>query len=168
MAPRIRSFPPLADRRSVVLVLGTMPGPEALRKREYYGFSGNHFWRIMADLFDGGRPLDYLERIALVKRHRIALWDVLASCERVGAADSAIRAERPTDIARLLARHPGIGMIFLNGGTCERLYRKYHGDRIPLPRLRLPSTSPAHASIPYSRKLEAWSAVARYLETVHA
>lgn len=142
-----------------------MPGPVALRKREYYGFNGNHFWRIMADLFADGRPLDYRQKIALVRRNRIALWDVLASCERLGAADSAIHAERPTDIPGLLARCPRIGMIFLNGGTCDRLFRRYHGDRIALPTLRLPSTSPAHASIPYSRKLEAWSAIARHLES---
>ncbi len=145
-----------------------MPGPEALRRKEYYGFPGNHFWRIMADLFAGGRRLDYAEGIALVRRHGIALWDVLKSCEREGAADSAIRDERPTDIPGLLARCPGIGMIFLNGGTCQRLFARYHGHRVAVPTRRLPSTSPAHASMPYAQKLEAWSSISDYLSNDHA
>jgi hypoxanthine-DNA glycosylase len=161
---RLRSFPPIADANSRVLVLGTMPGPVALRKREYYGFAGNHFWRIIADLFANGRALDYEEKIALVVSRGIALWDTIAACDRQGAADSAIRDVEPTDIPGLLRRHPAIRAVFLNGGTAAALFEKHWGARIALPRLRMPSTSPANASIPYARKLEAWSAIRSYLD----
>ena len=159
-APVLRSFEPFADARSRVLVLGTMPGPEALRKREYYGFAGNHFWRIMIDLFAPGRTLAYPEKIELLRRSRIAVWDVLAACERAGAADSAIRNAVPTDIPGLLARRPGIRTIFFNGTTSARLFARFHGTGIALPNFLLPSTSPANASIPYARKLELWAKVA--------
>ena len=160
----LRSFEPFADARSRVLVLGTMPGPQALRKQEYYGFAGNHFWRIMIDLFAPGRTLAYPERIALLRRNRIAVWDVLAACERVGAADSAIRNAVPTDIPGLLARRPGIRTIFLNGTTAARLFAKFHGASVTVPTVQLPSTSPANATISYARKLEQWTTVAEHVK----
>jgi hypoxanthine-DNA glycosylase len=156
----LRSFKPFADARSRVLVLGTMPGPEALRRQEYYGFPGNHFWRIMIDLFAPGRTLAYAEKLELLRRHRIAVWDVLAACERIGAADSAIRNALPTDIPGLLARHPGIGAIFLNGTTAARLFACFHSASVTLPTVQLPSTSPANAAISYRRKLAQWAKVA--------
>jgi hypoxanthine-DNA glycosylase len=160
---RVRSFPPIADANSRILVLGTMPGPEALRRREYYGFPGNHFWRIIRDLFAQGRPLAYDERIALVRTRGIALWDTISACAREGAADAAIRDVEPTDVPGLLRRHPGIGTIFLNGGTAASLFEKHWGATVTLPRFRLPSTSPANASISYAKKLEAWSVIVRHL-----
>ncbi len=155
----LRSFKPLADARSRVLVLGTMPGPEALRRQQYYGFPGNHFWRIMRDLLAGGRELAYPERLDLMRRNRIALWDVLESCERVGAADSSISNTTPNDVPGLLARHPGIHTIFCNGTTSARLFGKFFGASVATPMIALPSTSPAHAAMPYARKRELWSIV---------
>lgn len=158
-SPILRSFAPLADARSRVLVLGTMPGPEALRKQEYYGFKGNHFWKIMTDLLAPGRPLDYAQKLALLRRHRIAVWDVLRSCTREGAADSAIRDTTPNDIPGLLARHPGIHTVFCNGTTSARLFARYFGGAVALPTMALPSTSPAHATMPYAEKRTRWSVV---------
>jgi len=158
-ADLLRSFPPLADERSRVLVLGTMPGPEALRRQEYYGFPGNHFWRIMRDLLAGGRELSYAEKIALVRKHRIALWDVLASCERIGALDSAIKNVTPNAIPELLTRYPGIHTIFCNGALSAKLFGRFFAHRVARPMIALPSTSPANAAIPYPKKRELWTAV---------
>ena len=86
-----------------MLILGTMPGPEALRRRQYYGFPGNHFWLVIQRLFGADdRPLSYPEKIRLLKANRIALWDVIASCRRVGASDSAITQVTPNRIPELL------------------------------------------------------------------
>ena len=155
----LRSFAPFADANSRVLVLGTMPGPEALRRKEFYGFKGNHFWRIMIDLLAPGRELAYAEKLDLLRKNRIAIWDVLHSCERVGAADSAIRNARPNDIPGLLARHPGIHTIFCNGTTSARLFGRFVAARISLPMIGLPSTSPAHATMPYAEKRRHWTVV---------
>lgn len=159
LPPLLRSFAPFADARSRVLVLGTMPGPEALRKQEFYGFKGNHFWKIMIDLLAPGRALDYAAKLALLRRHRIAVWDVLESCTREGAADSTIRATTPNDIPALLARHPGIHTIFCNGTTSARLFARYFGGTITVPMIPLPSTSPAHATMPYVVKRARWTVV---------
>lgn len=158
----LRSFAPIADARSRVLVLGTMPGPEALRKQEYYGFKGNHFWRIMTDLLAPGRTLDYGGKLALLRRNRIAAWDVLQSCTREGAADSTIRATSPNDIPGLLARHPGIHTIFCNGATSARLFARYFSSTIAVPMVPLPSTSPAHATMPYATKRGHWTVVVEH------
>jgi TDG/mug DNA glycosylase family protein len=158
-SPLLHSFAPLADARSRVLVLGTMPGPEALRKQEYYGFKGNHFWKIMSDLLAPGRALEYPEKLALLRRHRIAAWDVLQSCTREGAADSTIRATTPNDIPCLLARHPGIHTIFCNGTTSARLFARYFAGTIAVPMIPLPSTSPANAMMPYAVKRAHWTIV---------
>ena len=157
------SFKPLADDRSRVLILGTMPGPVALKKREYYGFSGNHFWPIMFRLF-GERPhADFRKKKALLRENRIALWDVIGACRRTGASDSSIRDVVPNDIPGLIRRRKSIRTIFLNGKTAERLYRRHFGELIHIPAYALPSTSPAHASMSFEKKLKAWEAIKPFL-----
>ena len=158
-SPLLRSFAPLADERSRVLVLGTMPGPEALRRQQYYGFPGNHFWRIMRDLLAEGRELSYDEKVALLRKHRIALWDVLESCERIGALDSAIKNATPNAVPELLARFPGIHTVFCNGGLSAKVFGKFFAKRVTVPMIPLPSTSPANASIPYPKKRTLWRVV---------
>ena len=128
------------DRQSRVLILGTMPGPEALRRRQYYGFPGNHFWPILQKLFGlEDRPLSYPEKIRLLKTNRIALWDVIASCRRVGASDSAITRVTPNRVTELLKKYPNIRTVFVNGKTAERLFRLHFRDPMRLPVRGLPS-----------------------------
>jgi hypoxanthine-DNA glycosylase len=136
-----------------------MPGPEALRRQEFYGFKGNHFWRIMIDLLAPGHELAYAEKLDLMRKNRIAIWDVLHSCERMGAADSAIRNARPNDIPGLLARHPRIGAIFCNGTTSARLFGRFFAGAVSVPMIPLPSTSPANAAMPYAVKRGHWAVV---------
>lgn len=140
-----------------------MPGPVALKKREYYGYPHNHFWPIMADLFGSPRLTDYHAKKALLRRHHVALWDVIASCRRDGASDSSIRHVRPNDIPGLLRRRPALRAVFLNGRTAETLFRDHFGRPVDRPVVYLPSTSPAHASMSYRRKLARWRAIKRYL-----
>ena len=161
----LRSFRPFADKTSKVLILGTMPGPTALRKQEYYGFSGNHFWKIMGKLFEVEHELSYSEKIALLKRNSIALWDIFHSCKREGAADNAIQAAELNRIPGLLKKFPGIKTIFLNGRTAEKTFRKHFAQKIKIPAYYLPSTSPAHAGLSFSEKLKAWTAIRNELKS---
>lgn len=154
----LRSFPPIVDRRSRVLILGTMPGPTALRRRQYYGFDGNHFWPIMAELLGVSRPEDYRAKVRMLRRGRIAVWDTLAACVRPTALDSHIRKPVPNDVPRLLERFPNIEAVFVNGGAAEAYFRRFHAKTARLPAVRLPSTSPANATIPYAAKLRTWKA----------
>ena len=155
----LRSFKPVVDRRSRILILGTMPGPVALKRRQYYGFPGNHFWPIIEKRFAGGRALSYPRRIQLLTKNRIALWDVIGSCRREGASDGAIRRVTPNKIPELLKRYPNIRRIFVNGKTAEKLFRKHFGESVRLPVVCLPSTSPAHAAMSFQKKLKRWRVI---------
>src|SRR5262249_23502800 len=144
--PICRSFQPFANRRSRVLILGSMPGPEALRKQQYYGFTGNHFWTILPALVGEPKTDNYPKKLAMLRRHGIALWDVIESCTRPGALDSAIRNHKPNDIPGLIGRYPNIRAIFINGQFAYKTFVKTFGETIDRPVTVLPSTSPANAA----------------------
>ena len=158
-APAKRSFPPIVDEQARILVLGTLPGEESLRRREYYAHPRNLFWPIIFGLFGATPSIDYAERLAFVMAHRIALWDVCELGEREASADSSIRSERPNAIDRLLEAHPLIRAVAFNGTTARRLYDRHFARRADLAYLALPSTSPAHARLDYGAKLARWTAL---------
>jgi hypoxanthine-DNA glycosylase len=158
-----RSFPPVVDARARILVLGTLPGEESLRRREYYAHPRNLFWPILFALFDAEPVTDYRAKLEFVMARRIALWDVVAAGEREASADAAIRREKPNAIAALLDAHPQIVAVAFNGSTAKRLYDKYFERRAGLAYLALPSTSPAHARLGFAEKLARWRAVREVL-----
>ena len=163
-APAKRSFPPIVDGRARVLVLGTLPGEESLRRGEYYAHPRNLFWPIIFALFGEAPPLNYAERLDFAAAHRIALWDVCELGEREASADATIRRERPNAIDRLLDEHALIHAVAFNGTAARRLYERHFPPRPGLVYLALPSTSPAHARIDFAGKLARWAALRDVLE----
>lgn len=162
--PNIHSFPPVSNADARVLILGSMPGKKSLEQKQYYANPQNAFWKIMGELVGAKPDIPYEERLRLLKFSGIALWDVLASCERKTSLDSHIRKESANDFASFFARHPHIAQVFFNGSKAEQCYRKFvqEQDKQKLPSLkfhRLPSTSPAHAGMRYEDKLREWRAV---------
>lgn len=160
------SFAPVCDPRAQTLILGSMPGVESQRVREYYAHAGDSFWKIMGTLYGAGPCLPYELRLRILKQHHIALWDVLQSPDRnVYAGGPDVRGGRvPNDFGAFLRTHPGIRAICFNGAVAERLFHSLVADTLAGRHLdialrRLPSTSPANASLRYSQKLEAWSAL---------
>lgn len=151
-----RSFPPIVDARARVLVLGTLPGEESLRRVEYYAHPRNLFWPIVFALFGETPPTDYRQRLDFVAARGIALWDVCAMAERRASLDSEIRREVPNPLHDLLNAHPDITTVAFNGGGARRLYDRHFKRRPGLAYLALPSTSPAHASLNFTQKLERW------------
>jgi hypoxanthine-DNA glycosylase len=151
-------LPPVADARAEILVLGTMPGPLSLARQQYYAHPRNAFWPIVGALFgfDAGAP--YAERLAALRGNRIALWDVLASCRRQGAADSAIRDEQANDFEVFFASHRRLRHICFNGGTAAELFRQQVSGTLALPLVLLPSTSPAYAAMTFAEKCRRWEA----------
>ncbi|HKX98126.1 MAG TPA: DNA-deoxyinosine glycosylase [Steroidobacteraceae bacterium] len=164
---RCKGFPPIADRRARVLVLGSMPSEASLAAGQYYAFRHNQFWRIVGTACDFEHDAPYARRKAALKRCRIALWDVLESCIRPGSLDSAIREEsiRVNDFASFLAAHPAIRRVCFNGRKAEQAWRRRVLPDLPAARKLeyrlLPSTSPAHAGMGYLAKLEAWRSAIR-------
>ena len=156
MSERIVAFEPVAPPGARVLVLGSMPSVESLNQGFYYAHARNAFWRILADCFGEPCPLEVTEKIDLLARHDIALWDVLHSCEREGSLDSAIRQPAANDFDGLFRRCPRIQRLLFNGGTAERLFLKH--CKVYLANRdwrRLPSTSPAY-TLSDDRKLAQW------------
>lgn len=162
---RVESFPPQVGAGCVLLVLGTVPSVRSLELRQSYGHRHNLFWTFMGELFGAGPELPYGERIARLHRIGIGIWDVLERCERPGSLDSAIvrASEIANDIPGLLAAQPTIRAIALNGGKALDSFRRLIVPRLDagqlarLTLLELPSTSPANASIPRTRKFARWS-----------
>jgi hypoxanthine-DNA glycosylase len=160
--PHLRSFPPVSTIDARVLILGSMPGKESLKQQQYYAHPQNAFWKIMGDLVGAYPHLSYEERLHKLTSAHIALWDVLASCERESSLDSHIKNETANDFASFFEQHPHITQVFFNGTKAEQSFRKFVLGRQKLPPLtcwRLPSTSPAHAGMRYADKLQAWRAV---------
>ncbi len=161
--PHILSFPPVENPTATILILGSMPGKESLLTGQYYAHPRNAFWAIMGDLFGAAPALAYEARIEKLRSAGIALWDVLASCSRHTSMDADIDADSicVNDFASFFRKHPGITRVFFNGTMAETVFLK-HVQPLLLPRLldcqRLPSTSPAHASMRYEQKLSAWKA----------
>lgn len=144
---RVHSFPPIVDSRSRLLILGSMPGAASLRANRYYWNPRNYLWRILYALFGEGREpeKEYEDRIAFALKHGIALWDVIASCERKGSLDSEIKQPVPNDIPDLLVRYPGIRALVCNGTKSFAELAKHFGDDPEIKGralLKLPSTSP--------------------------
>ncbi|MFZ1425716.1 MAG: DNA-deoxyinosine glycosylase [Geminicoccaceae bacterium] len=158
-----KSFPPIVGPDARVLILGSMPGAASLHAGQYYAHKHNSFWRIMGELFGAGLELPYPDRLQLLTRAGVALWDVLESCARIGSLDSAITDERPNDFAGFFAEHRGIAHVFFNGAKAEQAFTRRVLSTLAPNRLtlrRLPSTSPAHAGMSFQRKLDAWRVVA--------
>ncbi|HEX5693122.1 MAG TPA: DNA-deoxyinosine glycosylase [Arenimonas sp.] len=161
---QLRGMPPILGDGARVLVLGSMPGAESLRRREYYGHARNHFWRIIQDIYLIPRDLPYPVRVEALRGAGVAVWDVLASCHRQGSLDAAIdRASMRVNAIDILVRsQPRLERIVFNGAFAAQVYRSCIEERVGAVRqiatLRLPSTSPANASFSYERKLAAWRA----------
>lgn len=143
-----------------------MPSKRSLQENEYYAHPQNAFWRIMGEIFEFDGSAGYRERCDALMREGIAVWDVLAACTRESSLDSDIVASSimPNDFKRFFDEHSQISAIYFNGAKSEDVYLKHvlptlTEAQAAVPRLRLPSTSPAHAQLRFDAKLEAWRAV---------
>ena len=153
------SLAPVVGVDPTVLVLGSMPGEESLRRQEYYAHPQNQFWRILGQIV-GARPdLPYGERLLRLQQARVALWDVVHTCRRDGSADATITDVEPNAIAALLAVTPTIRRVLCNGQKAHDLFVRRIAPQLAPGRvelIRVPSTSPAHAGMRMEQKLAAW------------
>lgn len=159
----IRSFAPIADRSARVLILGSMPGRASLEAGQYYAHRYNAFWRIASELLNFDPCAPYRTRTKALRSARIAVWDVLHSCVRPGSMDAMIDrdSEVANDFRRFFRTHRDITHVFFNGAKAEASFKKHVLPvmEVPLHYRRLPSSSPANASVPLRRKLAAWRAI---------
>ena len=159
---RISSFAPIISEDAQILILGSVPGVKSLEMQHYYAHPQNHFWRIIFHLFNENYTSDYGEKLQVLKRNKIALWDVIDTCERKGSLDSEIRNEEANDIRQLLKNYPNIKAIFCNGQKSFKNLQKILGKECVIPIFVLPSTSPLH-TISFEKKLREWEILNSFL-----
>ncbi len=163
LATHVYCFPPLENSDARLLILGSMPGVASLRATVLRPST-------KPVLENHGRPLR-LRPVCPVRRNAprrcwrrtFALWDVLHSCAREGSLDAAIdkTSVMTNDFSSFFAAHPLIERVCFNGAAAESLFMRQVQPFLPhdlkLQYARLPSTSPANASIPRAEKTRAWS-----------
>ncbi len=158
------NFEPLYGPDSRVLLLGSMPSPKSREQGFFYGHPQNRFWRVMAAVLGEAVPQTLADKRALCLRHGVALWDVLASCDIVGASDAAIRNPVANDLRPILRSTP-VRAVFTTGGTAWKFYHQLIEPVTGMPAGKLPSTSPANAAWSVERLIEAYrAALAPYLQ----
>ncbi len=166
----VTGFPPIADSNAIILILGSMPGIKSLEQQQYYAHLRNSFWFIITKLLSNESELEYEQKKALLLHNRIALWDVLNTCQRKGSLDSSIKNKSTVanDFNTFFNDHPLIKAVYFNGTRAQQEYNKHR-----LPTLdakfssieyeRLPSTSPAMASLSREQKLQLWKVILQNL-----
>ena len=160
-------LPPVVNGQTKVLIVGSMPGVQSLEKQQYYGNPRNHFWGMIGEITGAIVPEQYEQRLALVKKHGIGLWDVIQACERVGSLDSNIKNEIPNDFAALFQQYPQIEAIFFNGTKAHDVFKKKVGFEWLTGRhyYKMPSTSPVPGRNikTFAEKVDVWRALQTYI-----
>lgn len=151
-------FPPLYDKNSKVLILGSFPSVKSREQMFFYGHPQNRFWKVVSAVIGADTPVTIEEKSNFLHENHIALWDVIASCDIMGSSDSSIKNVVANDLTEIL-ENADIKQIFVNGKTAEKYYNKYICDTIGRDAVCLPSTSPANAGWSVERLIEAWNII---------
>ena len=151
-------IPPLFDASSRILILGSFPSVKSREGLFFYHHPQNRFWKVLAGVLEEPVPGSIEEKKIFLLKHRIALWDVIASCTIEGSSDSTIKNVVPNDLSGILSA-ADISRIFCNGGASFQYYKKYQEPRTGRAAVRLPSTSPANAAWTLPRLVDAWHVI---------
>ena len=149
---------PVWDENSKVLILGSFPSVKSRENGFFYGHKQNRFWKVLAAVFDRNVPETIEEKKRLLVQNGVALWDVIASCDITGSADSSIKNAKPNDILPIIMKSK-ITAVFVNGNTAAKLYEKYLFSETKIKAIVLPSTSPANARFTLEMLTEKWSVI---------
>ena len=156
-------FPPLYEKNSKILILGSFPSVKSREQNYFYGHPQNRFWKVVSAVMDTDTPVTIEEKSNFLHENHIALWDVIASCDITGSSDSSIKNVVANDLTDIL-KNADIRQIFVNGKTAEKYYNKYIRNTIGREAVCLPSTSPANAGWRVEKLVDAWSVIKEYLD----
>ena len=132
---------------SEYLILGSFPSVKSREYGFYYSHPRNRFFLVLSSIFNEEYPSSIDERKEFLKRHKIALYDVIEECDIIGSDDSSIKNVIPIDIKSILKKYPNIKRIGITGKKAGKLFDKYLKDKVDIEVVYLPSTSPANAKI---------------------
>jgi TDG/mug DNA glycosylase family protein len=157
-------LPPIAAPDARLFILGSLPGDASLGARQYYAHPTNQFWRLLGGVL--GEPLQelaYDQRLERLAERRVGLWDVIASAERRGSLDQAIRIAEHNEVRAFLAAFPDVRAIGFNGATAAKVGRKLIGDPPPgISLIDLPSSSAANTAR-FEDKAKLWGRLGAFL-----
>ena len=151
---------PLYDADSEILILGSFPSPKSRETDFFYGHPQNRFWQVLSQLYDESLPRTIEEKKTLLKKHHVALWDVIDECDIRGASDASVRGAVPTKISGLL-ENSSVRAVYCNGAKSFELYQKYQLKETGVPAVKLPSTSPANAAYRLPELLKEWIVITK-------
>ncbi len=167
-------FSPIVGKNAQTLILGSMPGMKSLQEHQYYAHPRNAFWPIMANLLNFDNTINYSSKVQQLIHHHISVWDVLNSCVRPGSLDHHIddKTSIPNHFNLFFQQNPHIKLIVFNGGKAEQIFvsailPELKENFCLIPRLRMPSTSPAHASISFVQKQQKWLQALTHHRTIY-
>jgi len=155
-------FPPLYDKSSKILILGSFPSIKSREQMFFYGHPQNRFWKVVSAVLGQETPITIDEKKNFLLSNNIALWDVISSCDITGSSDSSIKNVVANDLTEILD-NANIKQIFVNGKTAEKYYNKYIRDKINRNAICLPSTSPANAGWSINNLIVIWRIIKNYI-----
>lgn len=155
------TFEPIFDKNSEILVLGSFPSVKSRENNFYYAHPQNRFWRVVASVYSCPVPSSVEEKKNMLLSNKIAVWDVIRSCEITGSADSTIKSVIPNDLSEILSV-ADIKKIYANGKTAQSLYNKYIKKNTGIDIISLPSTSPANAAYSLEKLIKEWKIINEY------
>ncbi|WP_339882779.1 DNA-deoxyinosine glycosylase [Polaribacter vadi] len=150
------SFDPILPQNPTVFILGTMPGKQSLKQQQYYANKRNSFWKIIFELTYEVYSENYAERIDVLIRNHIAIWDICQFANRKTSLDSDIKNEVPNPINEIIEMYPSVKQVIFNGQKAEKLYYKYFSEIEDITYNLVLSTSPANARFSFREKLNNW------------
>lgn len=153
-------FDPVFDEESRILILGTLPSVKSREQGFYYGHPQNRFWKVVAAVVEEETPTTIAEKKDMLLRNKIAIWDVIQSCDIIGSSDSSIKNVTAADVVELL-QQSAIETIYANGALAKSLYDKFLAEKTGIEAVKLPSTSPANARFRLENLIEAWNIIRR-------
>lgn len=159
----LHNIPPVYDKNSKILILGSFPSVKSREQQFFYGHKQNRFWKVLAGILDCKLPEDIPEKRRLLLEHHIAVWDVIASCTIEGSSDASIRDVVANDISCILDC-ADIRAVYANGGKAYEMYRKYIYPKTKREIVKLPSTSPANAGYSLEKLVAEWKVIQEYIK----
>lgn len=152
-------FAPVVDTETRLLILGSLPGDVSLKAAQYYAHPRNAFWLLIGGVLgEDLLALRYEQRLDRLTARGVGLWDVIASAERSGSLDAAIRSPEAADLRGLIGGLPKLRAVAFNGKLAAKLGRRIIGDVAGVRLIDLPSSSPAHA-VPLAGKANIWNSL---------
>lgn len=155
-------IPPIYDKNSKILVLGSFPSVKSRESQFFYHHPQNRFWKVLSSVVGVDTPTSIEEKKKFLLDNNIALWDVIASCDIEGSSDSSIKNVVANDLDKII-ENCNIKQIFCNGGKSYELYRKYCEKDTNLKAIKLPSTSPANARFSLEKLIAEWNIILNYI-----